>query len=104
MVRQRRDGDRQRDAPACAVFAFGHKSLPNRITSARREKVTRGKRRMSFHPPPYPNRTAPFLNGNLLSSFPAPSVHGVVESLWLPANRGVDLERIWRSCKSGVPP
>ena len=85
------------------LLAFGHRSLPMSFASARRGKVTCGKARISFHPPPYPKHIAPFLNGNLLDNFPAPYVCGVTGSLWVPANRGSVLERIERSSKSGHP-
>ncbi len=104
MVRRRRGGVFARDAAACALFAFGNKSLPSRITSARRGKVTREKRAISFHPPPNPNPSFTFYKGNLLANFPAPSVRRV--DGWLDFAVGVitDLKRIWLKCVWGVPP
>ena len=86
MVRQRRGGVFARGAAACALFAFGNKSLPGRITSARRGKVTREKRSISFHPPPNPNPSFTFYKGNLLSNFPASFVPMIYDPLWLPTN------------------
>ena len=104
MVRRRRDGVFARGAVACTFFAFGSKSLPGRITSARRGKVTWQKRSTSFHPHPNPNTSFTFYKGNLFSNFPASFVWRV--DIWLNFAAGVIVQQdpIWRVPIWACPP
>ncbi len=85
-----------RGAAACAVFAFGHKSLPIRIASARRAELTCVNRFNSVPPTRTPNTYFTFYKGNLFFNFPVLFVWRVDISLMLPANVIVHESQICR--------
>ncbi len=55
-------------------FAFGHKSLPIRIASPRRAKLTCADTHISCVEPQTPNSSFTFLKGNIFFNFPTPIV------------------------------
>ena len=77
---------------------FGHKSLPSRIASARRAKLTCENRYISWAKPQIPKHHAPFLKGNLFFNFPASFVWRVDIALRLPTNVIVHIKQICRKC------